>query len=184
MNKWMKKQIGLIGATAPTFFRKKFRTIIDMHDYAWYGWTIPIRKETLPILKEQINDVGYFNLYGYSSSWPEHGYTKATHRIEVIFVVKKIVSHRDTGKEANHCPQPDKGIQGYDDHYIIAYESGHGKYGKKTLPRKTWFAVVDTMEKTIDLSKKIFTPWNPKHKIHPSALLSNFIDIVNDIYVS
>ena len=180
----MKKRIGLIGATAPKFFQNKFRPIIDKYDYAWYGWTIPIRREILPILKRQIDDVGYFNLYGYSSSWPEGGYTKATHKIEVVFIVKKDpVSHWDTGKEANPCPEPQKGIQGYDNHFIVDHETGHGKYGRSTLPRKTWFAVAKTEEKTIKLSDENFAPWNPRHKIHPSALISNFIDIVDkDIF--
>ena len=177
----MKKRIGLIGATAPKFFRDKFRPIIDGSDYAWYGWTIPIRRETLRILKRQIDEVGHFNLYGYSSSWPESGYAKATHRIEAVFVVKKYpVSHWDTEKEANACPQAEKGIQGYDDYYIIAHERGHGKYGNITLPRKTWFAVADVVERTVELSDDNFTPWNPKHKIHPSALISNFIDIADE----
>lgn len=173
--------IGLIGATAPKFFCDKFRPIVAKHDYAWYGWTIPIRRETLPILKSQINDKGFFNLYGYSSTWPEGGYTKATHKIEAIFVVKKVVSHCDTGIEANPCPEMDKGIHGYNNWYLLGYESGHGKHGNTVLPRRTWFAVSDIIERTIDLSERIFTPWNLKHKIHPSALLSNFIDIVDNL---
>lgn len=74
------KLIGLIGATAPTFFLGEFRPIIAKYGYAWYGWTIPVRRETLPILKRQIDEVGHFNLYGYSSTWSEGGYTKATHK--------------------------------------------------------------------------------------------------------
>ena len=176
----MEKRIGLIGATAPKFFKNEFRPIIDMYDYAWYGWTIPIRRETLSILKRQIDEVGHFNLYGYSSSWPEGGYARASHKVEVIFVVNKYpVSHWDTKKEANSCPQPEKGIQGDNDYYIIAHERGHGKYGNITLPRKTWFAVGDIVGRTVKLSDENFTPWNLKHKIHPSALISNFIDIVD-----
>lgn len=174
------KLIGLIGATAPKFFLDKFRPIIDKYGYAWYGWTIPIRRETLPMLKRQIDEVGHFNLYGYSSTWPEGGYTRATHMIKVIFVINKSpISHWDTSKDANPCPEPAKGIQGYNDHYIIDHEHGHGRYGHVTLPRKTWFAVVKTKERTIELSNENFTPWNPKHKIHTSALISNFIDVVD-----
>lgn len=180
----MKRLIGLIGATAPIFFRDEFRPIIDKHGYAWYGWTIPIRRGTWPILKRQLNEEGHFNLYGYSSTWPEGGYHKATHKIEVIFVIKKLVSHWDTGKEANPCPEPGKGIQGYTNHYILDHETGHGKYGKSVLPRRTWFAVADTARRTVDLSDKIVTPWNPRNKIHPSALLSHFIDIVDNLDVT
>ena len=174
------KLIGLIGATAPTFFAREFRPIIDKYSHAWYGWTIPIRKKTLSILERQIDEMGYFNLYGYSSTWPERGYAEATHKIEVVFVIsRKPVSHWDTGKEANSCPEPAKGIQGYNNHYLIDHEHGHGKHGNVTLPRKTWFAVARTEKRTIVLSNENFTPWNPIHKIHPSALISNFIDMVD-----
>jgi hypothetical protein len=177
----MRKRIGLIGATAPEFFQDEFRRIIDTYSYAWYGWTIPIRRETLSLLKRQIDEVGYFNLYGYSSSWPEGSCAQATHKIEVIFVIKKHpISHWDTGKGANPCPQPEKVIQGYDDYYLVDHENGHGKYGNIILPRKTWFAVAGTVDRTIELSEQNFTPWNPKHKIHPSALRANFIEIVDN----
>lgn len=179
----MGKLVGLIGATAPSFFVRELRPIIDRYGYAWYGWTIPVRRKTLLILKEQINDpdVGYFNLYGYSSSWPEGGYAEATHKIEAIFIVKRIDSHWDTGKDKNPCPELGKGIRGkeYGDYYIIDHETGHGKGGRKALPRKTWFAVVDIKEKSIELKDDFFAPWNPKYKIHPSALRANFIDIVD-----
>jgi hypothetical protein len=180
LGKEMRERIGLIGATAPKFFQDEFRRIFDKYGYAWYGWTIPLRRRTLPILKRQIDEVGHFNLYGYSSSWPERGYARATHRIEVTFVIKKYpVSHWDTGREANPCPQPEKGIQGYEDYYIVDHEHGHGKYGNIILPRKTWFAVADTQDRSIELSEENFTSWNPKHKIHPSALRANFIEIVD-----
>jgi len=180
----MKKLIGLIGATAPRFFCDEFRSVIEKYGYSWYGWTIPIRKETLELLKRQVSDAGYLNLYGYSSSWPERGSANATHKIEAIFVIRKIpVSHWDTEREANPCPEPGKTIQGYDDYYIVDHEPGHGKDGRSKLPRKTWFAVADTIERTIDLSDENFGPWRPFHKIHPSALISNFIDIVDrDVY--
>jgi hypothetical protein len=178
----MKNKMGLIGATAPRFFRDEFRSIIDKYGYAWYGWTIPLRENTLEVLKKQIDEAGYFNLYGYSSSWPERSYAQATHRIEVIFVIKKYpLSHLDTGREANPCPEPDRGIQGYEDHYIVDHEDEHGKYGNVTLPRKTWFAVTGVVSRTIELTEQNFTPWNPQHKIHSSALRANFIDIVDKI---
>lgn len=186
------KLIGLIGATAPKFFLKEFASIIHEHGYAWYGWTIPVRKETLPILQRQLSEVGYFNLYGYSSSWPERGCAKASHKVEVKFVIRKepvpshlgpIVSHWITGKEANECPDPRKGIQDDGGYYTSAWEGGHGRYGEVSLPRRTWFAVADAREINLELSPKIFTPWNPRHKIHPGALRGNFIDIEDTIYL-
>ena len=65
------------------------------------------------------------------------------------------------------------------DYFISSYESGHGKNQKIELPRKTWFKVNKVIKKDYNLTRDVFTPWRPNHKIHPSALINNFIDIID-----
>ena len=111
---------------------------------------------------------------------PEEDPPDALHKVVVVFTIdsRKIVSHRDTGKKFNPCPEPEKGIQGYDNFYIVDYEVSDGK----KLPRRTWFGVIKiTCIQPLELSPRVFTPWNPSHKIHPSPLRSNFIDIVDNL---
>lgn len=175
-------KIGLIGATAPLFFADEFKELVEKFGYAWFGWTVPIRKETFEILKQQIKENGYFKLYGYSSGWAEGGYNKAFHKIKAVFIVNDIpYTHWEHPGNGIRCPEPEKAITGkkYKDYFIAAYESGHGKNGKITLPRKTWFKVSKVVKKDFNLTADVFTPYRSYHKIHPSALMNNFIDIVD-----
>jgi len=178
----MEKRIGLIGATASDFFARELLPIIDRHRYAWYGWTIPIRKEILPVLRKQ----GSFNLYGYSSSGCYPNPKDATHKVEAVFIVdaSKIKSHWDTGRDANPCPEPEKAIRGPNDFFTYKYEVR--EYPKLfRQPRRTWFAVINAkkLQPALDLSDNIFTPWNSRHKIHTSPLRSWFIDIVDNLAI-
>lgn len=176
----MQNKIGLIGATSPLFFKNEFEKIIKKFNYAWYGWTIPIRRETFEILQHQIEEIGYFNLYGYSSTWAEGGYNLAYHKIKAVFVLNEIpYTHWENPDNGISCPEPEKAITGkeHGDYFITAYESGHGKDGKKELPRKTWFKVRKIHEKDFNLSRDVFTPYRHYQQIHPSALMRNFIDI-------
>jgi len=176
------KLMGLIGATAGVFFVEKLRPIIARHRYAWYGWTIPLRKETVSFLRTQ----GSFNLYGYSSSGCYPDPREATHRVEAKFIVdaKRMLSHWDTGVDANPCPEREKGIQGDDNFYLLEYENSSNFPSRKStkLPRRTWFPVKNArrIRTPLPLSENVFTPWE-RYKIHPSALRLNFIEIVDDI---
>ena len=125
---------------------------------------------------------GIFNLYGYSSSGCYQNPREASHRVEAIFTIdaRMIRFHWDTGIEANRCPEPEKGIP--DEFYLSEYEDSSNFPSRKSrkLPRRTWFPV--RKAQPIDpLPLNVFTPWNPKYKIHPSALRSNFIEIVDNI---
>jgi len=147
------KLMGLIGATDGRFFVEELNPIIEKHGYAWYGWTIPLRKETLLFLRNQ----GIFNLYGYSSSGCYQNPREASHMVEAVFAIdaRMIRSHWDIGNEANRCPEPEKGIP--DVFFLSGYEDS-SNFPSRKLPRRTWFPVRKAKLIEPPLPLNVFTP--------------------------